>query len=61
MDSLINNIEKHSSQNQYTNASVLTTVLAVVIVIQEPAYHLDVIVLSCAVILGVIGFIKSLV
>ena len=60
MDDLINNLEKRSNQNQYTNASVLTTILGTVLVIQEPGYSLDVIILSCAAILGIIGFIKSL-
>ena len=60
MDEVINKIEKRSSQNQYTNASILTTILGTVLVVQEPAYYLDVIILSCAIVLGVIGFIKSL-
>ncbi|WP_448563287.1 hypothetical protein [Thalassotalea ganghwensis] len=60
MDEVINKIEKHSQQNQYTNASILTTILGTVLVIQEPSYSLDVIVLSCAIGLGTIGFIKSL-
>jgi len=59
MDDLVNKIEKRSNQNQYTNASVLTTLLGTVIVIQE-RNSVAVIVLSCAVVLGVIGFIKSL-
>jgi hypothetical protein len=59
MDEVINKIEKRSSQNQYTNASILTTILGTVLVVQEPVYYLDLIILSCAVVLGLIGFIKS--
>ncbi|WP_019028072.1 hypothetical protein [Colwellia piezophila] len=60
MDDLINNLVKRSCQNQYTNASVLTALLAIVLVIREPDYSLDVIILSCAGVLGIIGFINSL-
>ena len=50
----------NSDQNDYTKASLMVMILGTVLVVQKPAYYLDVIILGCAIVLGVIGYVKSI-
>lgn len=60
MKAFFKTLEGRNSQNQYTNAGVLTSALSLILILQDRVYLEGIVTLLCAVVLGAIGYFKSL-